>query len=85
MVGAQGERCGGGDVGELGWVSDEVDAGDETVLDTDRHDAVDLAVNAQEECRIAVDGGRLAGERAFLAAEAGEEEADHLRHARDGP
>lgn len=62
------ERRGSGDVGELVGVADEVDAGDEAVLDLQGHDAVDLAVDAQEQRRIAVGGGGLAGERAFLVA-----------------
>jgi hypothetical protein len=42
----QGERGLGFDAGQLVWVADVVEAGDAGVLDTDRHDAVDLAVQA---------------------------------------
>src|SRR5262249_35169418 len=72
-------------VGQLLRVADVVEAGDAGVLDTDRHDAVDLAVQAYDECRAAVGHGGVNGERAFGLSEAGEEVADHLLGADDRP
>ena len=51
----QGERGLGLDAGQLLRVADVVDAGDAGVLDPHRGDAVDLAVEAEQQRRAAVD------------------------------
>ena len=67
---SQGERGFGLDAGELLRVADVVEAGDAGVLDPERQHAVDLAVQAQDECGVAVDHGGLGGEGAAGLADA---------------
>src|SRR5262245_56101985 len=84
-VSSQCERGLGFDAGQLLRVADVVEAGDPGVLDTDGHDAVDLAIQADDKCRVAVDPGVVSGNRAFGLAEAAGSEAEHLVGADDRP
>src|SRR5574340_1849422 len=79
----QGERGLGLDAGQLLRIADVVKAGDAGVLDMDGHDAVDLAVQMYDECRVAVDHGGTSGEHPFGPAETTDDEADDLLGADD--
>ncbi|WP_222262894.1 hypothetical protein [Modestobacter marinus] len=62
-----------------------IEAADASVPDLVRQDAVDLAVHAEDERRVAVDHGGLPGARDPGLAEAADDEAGRLVGAGDRP
>src|SRR5262245_354410 len=82
---SQRERGLGFDARQFLGVADVIEAGDPGVLDPDCHDAIDLAVQPYDECRIAVDHDTVNGQCAFGLGGGADEEANHLLGPGDRP